>query len=44
MIHAGDRFLFPRKNPNPGKKVASIDFARTDGTPAAPFLVAITAE
>src|SRR5262249_6953502 len=37
-------YLTTWKNPNPGKKVASIDFTRTDGTPAAPFCVAITAE
>lgn len=37
-------YLTTWMNPNPGKKVMSIDFARTDGTPAAPFCVAITAE
>jgi hypothetical protein len=37
-------YLTTWTNPNPGKKVVSIDFARTDGTPAAPFCVAITAE
>jgi beta-galactosidase len=37
-------YLTTWTNPNPSKKVESIDFARTDGTPAAPFCVAITAE
>ena len=37
-------YLTTWKNPHPGKKVASIDFARTDGTPASPILVALTAE
>lgn len=37
-------YLTTWKNPNPGKKVVSIDFTRTDGTPASPFCVAITAE
>ena len=37
-------YLTTWKNPHPGKKVTSIDFARTDGTPASPILVAVTAE
>ena len=37
-------YLTTWKNPHPGKKVVSIDFARTDGTPASPLLVAVTAE
>jgi hypothetical protein len=37
-------YLTTWMNPNPSKKVLSIDFTRTDGTPAAPFCVALTAE
>lgn len=37
-------YLTTWKNPHPGKKVASIGFARTEGTPASPLLVAVTAE
>jgi hypothetical protein len=37
-------YLTTWTNPNPGKKVATIDFLRTEGTPASPFCVAITAE
>jgi RNA polymerase sigma factor (sigma-70 family) len=37
-------YLTTWTNPQPGKKVVSIDFARTEGTPASPVCVAITAE
>jgi hypothetical protein len=37
-------FLATWKNPNPDKKVTSIDYLTTSETPAAPFCVAMTAE
>jgi len=37
-------YLTTWKNPNPGKKVTTIDFARAGDTPASPFCVAITAD
>jgi len=37
-------YLTTWTNPNPGKKVSTIDFVRVEGTPASPFCVAITAE
>jgi hypothetical protein len=37
-------YLLTWKNPEPGKKVMSIDFASTNADKAAPFCVAITAE
>jgi hypothetical protein len=37
-------YLATWKNPQPARKVASIDFASTNGGDAAPFCVALTAE